>query len=227
MRVDSKQPADVAAKLKWFHSIDLGNGLVTEGLKSLEILRNEADVAFSRGVAGKSVLDIGAWDGFFSFEAWRRGARRVLATDHYCWSGPGWGTKDGFNLAREVLSASSVEDMDIDLLDLSHQSVGRFEIVLFLGVFYHLKDPLGALERIVPLAEKLIVVETHIDALDQKRPAMVFYPGRELNNDTTNWWGPNPACISAMLRLCGCTRVEMVPHPTAPESRAFFFGHKS
>jgi hypothetical protein len=70
------------APKRWFHSIDLGEGLLTKGDKPNFILRGRADVVFRHGVAGKTVLDIGAWDGFYSFEAERRGAARVLATDH-------------------------------------------------------------------------------------------------------------------------------------------------
>ena len=75
----------------WFHSHVFPDGEAVRGEKPIEVLRKEADVVFRHGVAGKSVLDIGAWDGWFSFEAERRGASRVLATDHYCWGGPGWG----------------------------------------------------------------------------------------------------------------------------------------
>ena len=49
---------------------------------------------------GRTVLDVGAWDGFYSFEMERRGAAKVLATDHFCWGGNGWASQDGFNLAR-------------------------------------------------------------------------------------------------------------------------------
>ena len=91
---------------------------------------------------GLTVLDIGAWDGFFSFECERRGASRVVAADYYSWHGPGWGTKAGFQLAREALG-SRVEDVDIDVMDLSPERVGTFDVVLFLGVLYHLRHPLS------------------------------------------------------------------------------------
>jgi len=75
-------------------------------------------LALPEDLSGMSVLDIGSWDGFFAFEAERRGASRVLATDSFCWSGEGWGNKDGFNLVRNVLN-SKVEDLDIDIMELS------------------------------------------------------------------------------------------------------------
>ena len=80
-----------------------------------------------------TVLDIGSWDGFFAFEAERRGASRVLATDSFCWNGDGWGTKDG-SIARKVFN-SKVEDLEIDVLELSPEKVGTFDLVLCLGVF--------------------------------------------------------------------------------------------
>jgi tRNA (mo5U34)-methyltransferase len=69
--------------LPWFHQIDLGNGILTPGSTSLEHLQAVADIFFERGLAGKTVLDIGAYDGFFSLEAKRRGATRVLATEFH------------------------------------------------------------------------------------------------------------------------------------------------
>ena len=84
-------------EIKWFHSIPLRDGIVTPGLdNSMDKL---GQVCLPADLTGKSVLDIGAWDGFFSFQAERNGAKRVLATDHFCWSGPGWGTKAGFDLS--------------------------------------------------------------------------------------------------------------------------------
>ena len=63
--------------------------------------------------SGKSVLDIGAWDGAYSFAAERRGASRVVAVDSFCWNGEGWGTQDGFHCARRLLG-SQVEDLELE-----------------------------------------------------------------------------------------------------------------
>jgi tRNA (mo5U34)-methyltransferase len=158
-----------------------------------------------------SVLDVGCIDGFNSFEAERRNAKRVLATDHHVWH---FGGRDrrSFEIARSALR-SRVEVMDIDLPDLVPEKVGHFDVVLFCGVFYHLRNPFAALERLAPVATSLMVVETHMDALDEARPAMIFYPGAEINDDPTNWWGPNRPCVEAMLRDVGFARVEFTPHP--------------
>lgn len=155
------------------------------------------------------MLDIGAWDGAYSFMAERRGAKRVLATDSVVWSGV-WKTGNaGFTLARRVLK-SQVEDMTIDVMDLSPSHPGVFDVVLFLGVLYHLRHPLLALERIFSVVGKQLILETHIDLADLTRPAMAFYPGAELAGDPTNWWGPNPLAVEAMLRSVGFRAVKTV-----------------
>ena len=79
--------------IQWWHSIDLGNGIVTPGPDPTPARLRE--IQMPDDLSGLSVLDIGAWDGFFSFEAERRGAARVLATDSFCWGQGGWGTKAG------------------------------------------------------------------------------------------------------------------------------------
>src|SRR5215472_15157125 len=131
----------------WFHSHAFPDGEVVAGEKPIGVLEKEAGVVFRHGVAGKSVLDIGSWDGFFSFEAEKRGAARVLATDHFCWSGPGWGTKAGFDYIHHQ-TGSKVESLDIDVPQISPETVGTFDVVLFLGVLYHVKDPLRCLEMV-------------------------------------------------------------------------------
>jgi len=166
---------------------------------------------------GLSVLDIGAWDGFFSFEAERRGAARVVAADYFSWHGGGWGTKAGFELARATLG-SRVEDVDVDVMDLSPERVGIFDVVFFLGVLYHLRHPLLALERIASVTRTLVILETVVDMVGIGRPAAAFYPRRELNNDPTNWWGPNVPALHAMLRDVGFDDVRTV----TPERRVLF-----
>jgi tRNA (mo5U34)-methyltransferase len=210
----------------WFHSIDLGNGVVTPGTKALEVLEAEAEAIFAPlDLRGKSVLDIGAWNGYFSFEAKRRLARRVLATDHYCWN-PEINGRATFELARTAIKLD-VEDLDVDVPDLSPDRLGQFDVVLFLGVFYHLVDPIRALQALAALTREVAVLETHLDLRRLARPAMVFYPGAEVNKDPTNWWGPNRQCVEALLKLVGFERVVYQPHPLVKGARGIFHAYKT
>ncbi len=194
-------------KITWYHTIPLGNGIVTPGLDDTP--GRLAKIGLPKDLTGRTVLDVGAWDGFFSFEAERRGAARVLATDSYCWGGEGWGSKDGFELARRTLG-SSVEDREVDVLELSPETIGVFDIVLLLGVLYHLRDPMLALERVFSVTGERLIMSTLVDMTWWKGPAMAFYPGTEANQDPTNWWGPNPAAVVAMLHAAGFARVQIV-----------------
>jgi tRNA (mo5U34)-methyltransferase len=203
--------------LRWFHTMDLGHGIVTKGADDSP--GRLTRLQLPQDLSGKSVLDIGAWDGFYSFEAERRHASRVVASDYFAWHGVGWGTgrgKAGFELAREALG-SRVEDLDIDVMDLAPDRAGTFDVVLFLGVLYHLPNPLLALERVASVTRERLILETVVDMVGISRPAAAFYPGRELNDDPTNWWGPNPAAVQGMLRSVGFDRVELVtPIRSAP-----------
>lgn len=228
-RMNNSELQSKVDALRWYHTIDLGNGIVTKGVDDtptkLTRIRLPADLT------GKTVLDIGAWDGFFSFEAERRGAARVVAADYYSWHGTGWGTgqgKAGFELARTTL-ASHVEDIDVDVMALSPETVGgSFDVVLFLGVLYHLRDPLRALERVASVTGDLLILETVVDMLGLTRPAAAFYPDRELNNDPTNWWGPNPAAVEGMLRAVGFASVTQVTStPSAPYRAARALWHRA
>jgi tRNA (mo5U34)-methyltransferase len=202
-----KQKADA---IRWYHTIDLGEGVVTDGVDDTPL--RLAQIDFPESLTGRTVLDIGAWDGFFAFEAERRGAARVVAADYYSWRGVGWGTangKAGFEFARAALG-SRVEDVEIDVMDLSPERVGVFDVVLFLGVLYHLRDPLLALERVASVTREFLIVETVVDMVGIGRPAVAFYPGRELNKDPTNWWGPNLPAVEGMLRTVGFDQIRAV-----------------
>ena len=203
--------------IRWYHTIDLGGGVVTRGVDDSPLRLTR--VQLPQSLHGKSVLDIGAWDGFFSFECERRGAARVVAADHFSWHGRGWGTKAGFALAREALS-SRVEDIDIDVMDLGPERVGTFDVVLFLGVLYHLRHPFLALERVASVTRDYLIVETVVDLVGFARPAMAFYPGRELNHDPTNWWGPNIPAVVGMLENLGFAEVTVPTNPPGAIYRA-------
>ena len=202
--------------IAWYHQIDLGAGVVTPGTDNT--LARMAMIGLPADLRGKSVLDIGAWDGAFSFEAERRGAARVVAVDSFCWSGSGWGTKAGFECARRLLG-SSVEDREIEVLALSPETIGVFDLVLFLGVLYHMKHPLLALERVASVCRGQLILWTQIDMADVERPAAAFYPDAELNNDPTNWWGLNPPAVTGMLKTAGFSRAETVYRWLAPPVR--------
>ena len=205
--MDVEELQKEVAKVNWWHTIDLGNGVVTPGFDRSNWKLKK--LGMPQDLSGKSVLDIGAWDGFFSFEAERRGAERVLAVDSFCWSGEGWGTKAGFILARKALR-SKVEDRELEVLDISPEEIGTFDLVLFSGVLYHMPHPLLSLERVFSVTGNHLILETVVDMEWCRRPAMAFYPADELSDDSTNWWGPNAVAVEAMLKTVGFRRVELV-----------------
>ena len=104
----------------------------------------------------------------------------MVALDGPAWRAPEWGpggfgTRSGFDLARRALG-SGVEDVELELDDISPDAVGRFDVVLFLGVLYHLKHPWVALERVASVCDGLLILETHADLLDLRRPATAPTP---------------------------------------------------
>jgi tRNA (mo5U34)-methyltransferase len=212
------------AKSKWFHVIDFGDGIKTPGYCPEARLKSQAEIVFSEPVKGRSFLDIGCWDGYFSIEAYKRGAKRVLATDYYIWHG-GWGNRASFELARSQL-APSMEVKEIDIMDLSPETVGTFDTVLFSGVLYHMRHPFLAMEKAASVTKDMLIVETHMNALDEARPAMIMYPGTEYNNDPTNWWGPNRPCVEAMLRDQGFQWIKFTQHPELKD-RGIFHARRS
>jgi tRNA (mo5U34)-methyltransferase len=213
--MNSGEVAERAASIPWYHQMELAEGVVTPGYDDTPWrLRS---IALPEDLSGQEVLDVGAYDGFFSFEAERRGAARVLATDSFCWEGKGGGSKAGFELARSALG-SGVEDAHVDVLELSPDEVGTFDLVLFLGVLYHMRHPLLALERVASVTRGRLILETVVDVLELDRPALAFYPSGELRGDATNWFGPNPAAVIGLLHAAGFGEVKVVPPPPVHEA---------
>ena len=137
----------------WWHSFELPDGSLIQGVNSVESLRKRlAQFPIPADLKGKRVLDIGCWDGWFSFEMERRGAD-VVAIDN--WDNPRF---------RQIHAAlrSRVDYRQLDMYELTPNRVGRFDIVLFMGVLYHLKHPLLALERVCALTTDLAVVDSFI-----------------------------------------------------------------
>src|SRR5580692_11155084 len=173
-------------KLGWYHSIELPDGSVIPGLQTLDQLRERiARYPIPQDLNGKRVLDIGAWDGWFSFEMERRGAT-VVAVD---------AIKQDTLLEAKRLLNSRVEFVVEDVQRLSPRDIGYFDIVLFFGVLYHLKHPLLALERVCELTTDMACIESLVtdDPPSGQVPLMEFYEGNELAGQYDNWTCPNTA----------------------------------
>jgi tRNA (mo5U34)-methyltransferase len=219
--------SEQAHAIEWWHTgIDLGEGVITRG-RSNPRMNLLPFLGLADDLTGKTVLDICTWDGFMAFECEERGAT-VTAVDSFAWDKSNAELtkhktgRDGFDLARKV-KKSKVKPIHCDVLDLSVKKLGTFDIVLFLGVLYHMRHPLLALEKVAPLVGDLLIVETFVDRRDADTPTMFFYPGNELNSDETNWWGPNRACVEAMLHSVGFGQVYVLP---AAGTRAVFLARR-
>ena len=190
----------------WWHSFELPDGRRIEGVSPIGDLKERiGKFPIPDDLRGARVLDIGAWDGWFSFEMERRGAD-VVAVD--CWDNP------RFRQIRSALN-SRVEYRQMDVYELTPDTVGRFDIVLFMGVLYHLKHPLLALERVCALTTGMAAVDSFI-LRERLRPGenvedravMEFYETDEFGGQTDNWCAPSLPCLMALCRTAGFARVE-------------------
>jgi len=186
--------AAIASVPHWYHQITLGPGIVTPGInKSDRVLQ---ELALPADLRGARALDLGTRDGYFAFELERRGAD-VLAID-YCAA-----EETGFAVASRLLD-SKVRFQRANISELRPKVLGAFDVVLFLGLIYHLPDPMRALRIVRGLTHKWMWLESHLGITEPAGggdvPMMVFYPRASLGNDPTNYWGPNMACLRAMLQ---------------------------
>ena len=165
-------------------------------------------------LTGWTVLDIGAWHGYFSFECERRGADRVLAVDRFAWDKFGM---DGFLAAHERIG-SRVEHRRADVHDLDPDEIGQFDLVLLLGVLYHLRNPLQALERIRRVTKRLLVCETHVllPFVHERYPLIPFFPGDEGAREQPDELCamPTVAALRQMLESVGFSDAEVLYTPS-------------
>jgi tRNA (mo5U34)-methyltransferase len=191
----------VDAYKNWYHSITLPHGVITPGHEVSSDFRWDSIEPFLPSLKNKTVLDIGAWDGFYSFRAEQAGAE-VLATDHVCWGGFGWGSKAGFDFAKLALK-SNIKELEIDVPDISIETVGEHDLVFFLNVLYHLESPYTEFKKVASVSKKWIIMETIVDdRVEEKLPYFRFAPDKLLN-DATNWFVPNDIAVRAMFNEFG------------------------
>jgi tRNA (mo5U34)-methyltransferase len=230
-------PAELQARvaaIPWYHSIALGNGIVTPGVVALDAIPKE----LLPDCSGRSVLDIGAWDGANAFRAEQAGAARVVALDHYAWGvdfqrrAPYWeectrkgvipdpqkdetefwdptlGQKRGFDLAHEVLG-SSVQAVVADFMKMDLTDLGTFDVVFYLNVLYHMREPLSALQRVRQVTREVAVIETDAIAVRGYPDASLleFYPANELMEDYGNWYVPTEKALHGLCQAAGFGKV--------------------
>ena len=228
MRLEYTRPQTLemlASHEHWFHQIDVGHGLLTPGSRDCQ--QKLAALNLPEDLTGWSVIDIGANDGFYSFECEERGASKVLATDYPHWTGDVEysegqcvSRKEHFETARK-LRGSEVDDMTISVYDLSPDEFGTFNLVMIYGVLYHVCHITVALENAVRMSDRLIIVESalHKDNRSGDTPMMLYVAG------PPSWWYPNPACIKAMMLLFGCEEVSIMSPPDYP--RVVLHGYRN
>src|SRR3954462_5068217 len=202
----------------WFHRIDLGDGIVTKTEsvmgESVDHPRETWEViqqCLPADLSGKNVLDVGCNGGFYCVEAKRRGAHRVLGVD---------GQRQH---VRQALFVRKVLGLDLEfrrfsVYDLDPRTIGKFDITLALGLVYHLKHLVLALERLCDVTNELLILETAIippektpesfvqplgEIRQMLHPVFVADNPPEAKEQVFNWFLPGTAALQALLRNVG------------------------
>ncbi len=202
----------IAAHGRWWHQIEVAPGIVTPGDDSNRMKLPILDeLGLSQSLSGRRVLDIGCSDGFFSFEAEKRGGE-VVAMDFVPES------YTGFATARRILDSRVMYRMD-NVYNLNPEDYGTFDVVFFMGVLYHLRKPLAALDSIrsvmkaggelyvgtmlideyVQLPDGSVTTLEALNPVLRNVPLWQAYPEDSLNGDYTNCFAPNMAALRAAL----------------------------
>jgi tRNA (mo5U34)-methyltransferase len=190
----------------WHHSFEIIPGVHTVGAYDPKGLWDE--LKLPENMEGMSLADIGASNGYFSFEARRRGAK-VTAFD--------FRHKDnsGFGLAQYINGLDDILHYHVNVLDISAEEYGTFDIVLALGLLYHVADPYRALVNCASLSNDRLIIESYctdskVGNQLSKLPIMMFIPDAERfpeqgqpNTDRSNFWGFTSTCLYKMVEDIG------------------------
>jgi len=181
----------------WYHVFEFAPGVVTPGTGNSPGLL--AQLKLPQDMSGMRVLDLGARDGFFSFECERRGAAEVVPVDYVNLE------RTGFSVAKQILG-SRLDLIHENIYNLTPEEYGQFDIVLMLGLLYHLPDPMRALDIVFRLLKpqgrlllETVIIDDELPRQIASRPFMLFYPKATKNGDHTNYWGLTESCVLALL----------------------------
>lgn len=221
----------------WYHHIELPDGNVTPGWAPIDASK----YGIPDDLTGKRILDIGAWDGYWTWEALKRGAKEVVAIDDFSDNlgsltkeqRPHWETFDlcreafgftepvGFNDSWKNEKGQFCSRIETSIYDI--QKFGRFDIVFFFGTVYHLKYPLLAFEKISAICDGEIYIESAIcddyspyrGGIDKGYPnhdvICEFYPQNQYGGNVNNWWVPTLQCLGMMAQSVGFKNIQTWP----------------
>jgi tRNA (mo5U34)-methyltransferase len=223
----------------WFHSIELGHGVVTNG-KPVEAQEEHWKLMDLGSLKGRTFIDIGGIDGWYALQAEAAGADRAAVLDHYLWyvdrvnchrwltaqrgdgtipvalhESPWWDPKGkpgkrNIDFALDVLG-SGVETIEADFASCDLAKIGAWDVVSCLGVLYHIEEPLTYLRRLRRITRHQLIIETEaFVAPEYPEPMWRFFPFGELNQDVTNWWAPNIGALLGALGAAGFSNADVL-----------------
>jgi SAM-dependent methyltransferase len=198
----------------WHQRLQLSKDVFSPGVNDIEALLNLTGVPDR--LDGLSVLDIGTCNGGAAFIAEQRGADRVVAVDIY---DPSW---FGFDRLAEALD-SKAEFVKASIYELPGVLAEEFDIVLCLGVLYHLRHPLLAIDSLRTLTHGRLYVETAVCTDDSKFSTSEFHPGA-YRGDSSNWFIPSERCLRDWFATSGFTVERTQVWPEDDPSRALLVG---
>jgi tRNA (mo5U34)-methyltransferase len=200
----------VEAEPYWFHQIDLGDGVVTPGWSNAA--RDKLPYfGLPDDLTGLRVLDVGCAEGFFSFEAERRGASEVVSLDFDA------ECIKRFKMCAEALGSKVTHPQVHSVYELDPSVMGTFDLVMCFGLLYHLKHPLLGIEKVAAMTRGTLLIQSwtlETTALADQPIArfqvhgLISGPKENPIHDPTVYWEPNAACIRGMLEHVGLTDIE-------------------
>lgn len=204
--------AQIEAEKYWFHRLELAPDLITPGWSDPK-LEKLPFFGLPDDMTGMRVLDVGCAEGFFSFEAERRGASEVVAIDSFPDS------VHRFNICRNALNSKATAYL-CNVYELNVRAFGTFDMVFFFGVLYHLRNPILALEKIFSVCTGTLLMQTAgMKEIPQHENVALaeFHPGGIQSGtadnpmfDPTVFWLPNVACTRALVSHVGFQNVEVL-----------------
>jgi tRNA (mo5U34)-methyltransferase len=203
--------SQVAQEPYWFHAIELFPDFITPGWSNPRIDKLPW-FGLPDDLTGMRVLDVGCAEGFFSFEAERRGAREIVSIDSFPES------IRRFNICRSAVGSRATPFL-CNVYDLNPRAFGTFDYVFFFGVLYHLRHPILALEKILSVCTGTMLLQTlTMELADHSdEPFARFYPFGMPSGpadkplyDPTVFWVPNAACTQALVAHAGFSSPELL-----------------